>query len=140
MNGSITRVIIVATSIGVTSAVIASSSPNTRVLSHVEQSYVSSWPTKISRIFTEGDSVEVYSVRNAQGLIEMADMAYQNYSTWLIRSFGLALTGMAIGLAALVYISLLGVSLTAVIGTYLIPLSLGAIYYLLGVAERTSNS
>jgi hypothetical protein len=70
----------------------------------------------------------------------MKDLTYDNYPTWLTRTFGLSLGGIAIGLASLVYIVLTGISLIAVTGTYLIPISLLAMYYLLGVAERTSNS
>jgi len=141
MTSPIIRVVVVATSLGVASVVTPPSLPNVQVFSHVEQNH-EYYPatTAFFRLFVEGDSVEVYKMFNSQGLIERMDMTSNDYPTWLIRSFGLSLGAMVIGLTSLIYIVLAGISLIAVTGTYLIPVSLWAIYCLLGVAERTSSS
>ena len=140
MNGLISRVIVVATSIVAASVVTTSASSNVMILTNVELGYQSPTTTEYYRLFTEGDSVETYKILNSQPLIEIADMAHDNYSTWLVRSFTVSFGAMALGLLSLICIVLSGISWITVIGTYLIPISLMAIYYLLGLAEKASSS
>lgn len=65
--------------------------------------------------------------------------AAADYPRWLVTLFPVSLGAFTIGLLSALYIMLAGFSSIALAGTYLIPLGLMALYYLLGAAERRAS-
>jgi hypothetical protein len=63
----------------------------------------------------------------------------KRYPAWLVRSFTLSLAGVILGFLSAIYIVLVGFSAIALAGTYLIPLGLTTLYYLLGAAEHHAS-
>jgi hypothetical protein len=64
---------------------------------------------------------------------------HADYPRWLVTLFPVSLGAFMIGLLSALYIALAGFSTIALAGTYLIPLGLMALYYLLGAAERRAS-
>jgi uncharacterized membrane protein len=62
----------------------------------------------------------------------------ERYPPWFVTLFTASLVGLIIGFISAIYIVLVGFSTIALAGTYLIPLGLMALYYLLGAAEQRS--
>jgi hypothetical protein len=63
---------------------------------------------------------------------------HADYPDWLITLFAVSLGAFIVGFLSALYIAMVGFSTIALAGTYLIPLGLTALYYLLGAAEQRS--
>jgi hypothetical protein len=62
-----------------------------------------------------------------------------DYPRWLVTLFSVSLAAFVIGLLSMLYTALVGFSIFAFAGTYLIPISIIALYYILGAAERCAS-
>lgn len=134
--------IVISTSVVVVSAVVTGGggSLDTRIVPHIEQTYdVSPTSTIVSGALMNRSDVSAYKIVVSETFAGANDMTGADYPTWLVRSFALSLGVLAVGLISVFYVVLAGVSSTALAGTYLIPIGLAAIYYLLGIAEKQIN-
>ncbi|MGH7119517.1 MAG: hypothetical protein ACREFP_11105 [Acetobacteraceae bacterium] len=68
-----------------------------------------------------------------------ADFADVKYPRWLVATFPVSLAATVLGLFSAIYIVVAGFSITALAGSYLIPIGVTAIYFLLRSAERSAD-
>jgi hypothetical protein len=86
-------------------------------------------------ILQSGNAIN-HSRGKSQAVVQTNSVCVRDYPRWIVRLFYISLMALMIGVLSTFYIALAGFSIFALAGTYLIPLGMIALNYILGIAER----